>query len=77
MILDEEEDKLEAFLEHGFEPKPWMRATDRVIDAYKSEVEKLRIEVRLLSAQYAALSEDIEILKNLHTQLTGLLEGDK
>lgn len=76
MTFEDEEDGLDAFLESGFEPKAWMRDTDRVIDAYKGEVEKLRVEVAAMRRKINGLAEDITILKNLHVQLNGLLEAE-
>ncbi len=54
----------------------WIKQTDRVIDAYKSEVETIRVRVNQIQAQYDSLQDDIATLKELHKQLTLLLESD-
>lgn len=78
MTFDEQiENTIDDILENGYEPKAWMRDTDRVVDAYKREVEMLRSDMKALASRYSSIQEDISTLKLLHAQLTALLEEDK
>lgn len=66
MISPELEEALEAAeqaIGRDFEPARWIQSMERVVDAYKREVELLRTEVRALLANLKSAVYEIEAIQ--------------
>lgn len=68
-----EDEKLDEMLDHGFEPKPWMKLTDRTLDAYKGEVETMRVRMRRFEVIFQAALKDIAEIKKLQIKASKYL----
>lgn len=78
MIFDrdpEEEALDEAFT--FLEPTEWMSEVDKVVDAYKHEVDMLRSDVRAIKAGFKALEKKVTTVEKDFTPLLTLLERGK
>lgn len=73
------DDELDELLAHGHEPAKWMRQTNRVVNAYISEVENLRIELRNFKHLFSSALQDMQDIKELQKEarlLLGAMEDD-
>lgn len=57
---DQELNSIDALIDRDFEPTRWMGSMERVVDAYKREVELLRTRVTALESNVAALRASLE-----------------